>query len=249
MPFCYLCGRPFADGDLKDDDHVPAKSCFAKADRNIPLKLPTHVKCNHSYHPTDEKIGQLLALKRGATPIARSQCLSVNVFPPSSRHGVLGAITNLDIKGAIGRWVRGFHAALYLEPLPVSQHFGIQTPFPTASLMHGGMRLDQLPPQHSLFVKTIKVNRFARNLDRINSNNGKLIYECIWDQSDSGPWLCIFALNIYDWKDMGATQDFPSRGCVGFYTASTGYPPPSATRATHLQVEIPNYDSLDPFGK
>lgn len=249
IPFCYLCGHRFVDGDRKNDDHIPPKSCFAKTDRNVPLKLPTHVTCNHSYHLVDEKICQVLSLKRGVVPKARNRRVAMEVFPPSRQHSVLGAITNVDIKGAVRRWVRGFHAALYGEPLPESPNFSINTPFPTASRSSGRLRFDPLLPQHSLFVQTIKVNRFAKNLDRINSNNGELTYECIWVRSDSGPWLCIFALNIYDWKDMGAVQNFPARGCVGCYITATGEPPAGATQATSLQVVVPNYEPLDPFGR
>jgi hypothetical protein len=34
---------------------------------------------------------------------------------------------------------------------------------------------------------------------------------------NSGPWMCVFALDIYDWKDLGRTSVLPARGCAGFY--------------------------------
>jgi len=67
-------------------------------------------------------------------------------------------------------------------------------------------------PQHLNFVQTIKTNRAKNNLDRICCNKGKLTYECVWAQADNdGPWLCIFALDIYDWKDLGRTRVQPAR--------------------------------------
>ena len=249
LPFCYLCGCTFVQSDAKDRDHVPPKTCFAKTDRNVPLALPTHVSCNHSHHLTDEKIGQVISLKRGAVPGLRNRRIAISVFPPNAHRGVLGAITNIDIKGAIRRWIRGFHAALYSEPLHDATQFGINTPFPTAQLSQGALLHDPILPQHRLFVKTLKVNRSVRNVDRIESNNGKMEYECVWQQSDTGSWMCIFGLNIYDWKDMGAIQSFPARGCVGFYATPSGSAPSNATRATAISVLIPNYDPLDAFGR
>lgn len=248
LPFCYLCGKTFQDEDIKDGDHVPPKSCFAKADRNVPLELPTHVVCNHAHHLLDEKIGQVIGLKREHIPAVKDRRLKFKILPLTSNLDLSGAISDVDIKGAIRRYIFGFHAALYQEPMPKSIAFGVNTPFPTATISGGKLRHDPLLPQHALFVHVVKINRFARNLDRIRSNNGKMLYECVWKQTDGGPWICVFALNIYDWKDLGS-QHLPSRGCVGFYTGRSGLPPVNATRAIQIVVAVPNYDPLDAFGR
>ncbi|MFZ0847119.1 MAG: hypothetical protein WAM62_15140, partial [Pseudolabrys sp.] len=60
LPFCYLCGNDFVEGDEINRDHVPAQSAIAKRDRD-PLVLPTHVRCNGAHQLDDEKIGQLIA--------------------------------------------------------------------------------------------------------------------------------------------------------------------------------------------
>jgi hypothetical protein len=103
--------------------------------------------------------------------------------------------------------------------------------------------------QHFLVVDTIKTNRAKNNLDRIQCNNGKLLYECVWLQSDGGLWICVFALDIYGWKDLGDTPHLPARGCAGFYLLPSGSAPESATKAVTSMVIIPNFDPLDPFGK
>jgi hypothetical protein len=120
------------------------------------------------------------------------------------------------------------------------------TPFPRTR--DGSMEMEKLEPQHLLFVKTIKLNRAKQNLDRILSNNRKCTYECAWVQDDDKVgWLCIFALNIYDWKDLGETGVEPSRGCAGAYTLAA--PPPHATRAMDSPIILPNREPFDPFGR
>jgi hypothetical protein len=99
------------------------------------------------------------------------------------------------------------------------------------------------------FVATIKQNRARNNLDRINCNRGKVVYECVWCQSDNnGPWLCFFALDVYDWKDLGRTV-FGARGCAGFYKMPSGEVPLAASRHIDAPVVIPVADHLDPFGR
>ena len=86
-----------------------------------------------------------------------------------------------------------------------------------------------------------------RTLDTIRANTGNLTYECVWAQSDRDGWFCVFALNIYDWKDLGATPIGPARGCAGAYVTVTGHVPPSATRVSTSRLLVPNSDPLDPF--
>jgi hypothetical protein len=92
---------------------------------------------------------------------------------------------NLDIRGALERWVRAFHAALYREPLMPETGFGIETPFATASPTgDGGVALDQgRMRQHLLFAEQIKRNRAVGSTDTVVCNNGKLRYECFWGQA------------------------------------------------------------------
>jgi hypothetical protein len=58
----------------------------------------------------------------------------------------------------------------------------------------------------------------------------------------------MFALDIYDWKDLGAhAKNIPARGCAGFYMLPSGLAPENATRDHARTIIIPNYDVLDPF--
>ena len=58
LPFCYLCGEKLSEP--QNDDHVPPTSIFLPDDRNVPLILPTHKKCNNDRSDEDQLIGQLI---------------------------------------------------------------------------------------------------------------------------------------------------------------------------------------------
>lgn len=247
LPFCYLCRNNFVSNDQTNYDHVPPESVFDPADRQ-PLKLRSHAKCNHSHHLTDEKNGQMIGLRRGAAPRPenrRLRALQTSLGP---------AVIDFDVDAAVWRWIAGFHAALYQQPLCFSPtgaadprfRRSLILPFPKGSRIT--RTFDPIPPQHLRFVATIKANRFRKNLERIICNRGKLVYECVWDRyDDRDEWFCVFALNVCDWKDLGAITPRHARGCAGHYAIETNQPPPEATRAVKSPLVLPNYDRLDPF--
>jgi hypothetical protein len=248
LPFCYLCGAHFLDADIVNDDHVPAETCFDREDRNFPLILRTHRDCNADHGPIDEKIGQLIGLKQHRVVSPQNQRLRFQAIGLGSFKQFGVAVANLPIAGTVWLWIRGFHAALYGTYLAERTAYTLRTPFPAVKWTAAGLAPQPVLPQHELFVRVLKENRAADRLDRIQCNNGKLTYECVWVQLDSGPWMCIFAVNLYDWKDLGDVNNFDARGCAGSYCVPEGSRPSLATTATKLQLEIRNLDPLDPFG-
>lgn len=209
LPFCYLCGRDFVEGDLLSGDHVPPKATFNARDRQPHLKLQTHKACNESFSVEDKKVAQLIAMRRWEGPSSeRDAALEFAVYP-----GFGAGVTNLDVDQAVWRWIGGFHAALYRQPL-LTDHRSIVTPLPRADMSTGVPKVRSLRPQHALAVKTIKYNRLTGTLDTIVANNRQLRYECVWAEGDDrDKWLCLFALDIYDWKDLGShTAETPARG-------------------------------------
>jgi len=243
LPFCYLCGDALKQGQDQNRDHIPPQAIFLKQDRD-PLWLPTHLACNSGQSLADEKIGQLIALKNRKVPSdPKNRRLRFRIEEGQ------GAVVNLDLDGAVWRWVRGFHAALYREPLLHPVAGALVTPFPRGPITDGPLAAEPLRPQHAAFVLAIKKSRLSGTLDRVSSNRGKLLYECVWVQSDNdGPWMCIFAIDVYDWKDLGATDRYPTRGCAGFYTLPTGLRPETAAVGVLSEVDVPNLDPHDPFG-
>jgi hypothetical protein len=248
LPFCYVCGSEFAPGEKQTRDHVPAKACFDPTDRTPPLLLPTHAGCNSENTLVDEKIGQLVGLRRGAAPEPSKGRLRIRATN-SPEGGMMGGVNNLDVPSAIKRWIRGFHAALYGEPMPTETLFAMETPFPMATIEDGRIAFRPLREgQHREFVEVLRRQRVANNVDSIRCNNGKLVYECVWDFFNDGiARLCIFALDLYGWADLGDTAHFQRRACVGSYVLPGQAAPARATSAAAFRVLLPEVDPFDPF--
>jgi hypothetical protein len=97
------------------------------------------------------------------------------------------------------------------------------------------------------YVRELKRNRLVGTLDRVLCRNGKCRYECVWTQADDGRSLCVFGFDLYGWKDLGDLQ-LGQRGCTGSYMLPEARVPATATRATRLEMLLPNRSPLDPFG-
>src|ERR1700733_5456681 len=163
LQFCYLCGRQFVEEDEVDRDHVPPKSAFNARDKEPALILDTHVACNSELSVEDKKVGQLISLRRRERPSSpRDQALQIVHY---TNLGVM-AIENLNVDGAIWRWVKAFHAALYGKPL-IGASYAMQTPFPRGETRDGRVSVEPILKQHLLAVGAIKRNRAAGSIDVI----------------------------------------------------------------------------------
>ena len=256
LSFCYWCGNDFVPQDQKNGDHVPPKNAFAIEDRTPPLILKTHEACNSTHKITDELIGQLVALQRDyVTPDPANRRLRMEVYPGQE----FGAVTNVNVVESVLRYVRGFHAALYHRPLSLGKHT-ITTPFTPGRIVDGELVLEgPRQEQHFEIVKAIKNQRAAGNVDRIISNNRKVIYECVWvyandrtavesgQRSPTPRRACFFALDIYGWKRLGDVGVVPTRGCAGAYYMSDGQSPIGASLYKNSAPSIPNQDPWDAF--
>lgn len=245
LPFCYLCGKSLAS--LKDihPDHVPPKAIFDAKDRNFPLKVASCLTCNNKNSPTDEVIGQLIAVCHGKIPKEEKLAVEFRTYNVEGLAEPFMACIKTNIGNQITRWMRAFHTALYHEFLPNETMNAVHPPFPHGELTENGFTIKTILDQQFMFVEIIKRNRLAKRLDRIVCNNGKLQYECVWMRMDDGRWCCVFALQVYDWVEIADTN-FTRRGCVGFYCPSAGRPA-NATIATELEFPVPNEDALNAF--
>jgi len=240
--FCYICGQPWEAGDDTDRDHVPPKRLFAKGDRTPPLTLRTHVTCNNGQSGYDEQIGQLVSLLWKESPTSKDvSSLKVSSHAPEGMMPFC-AVEGLNLRIIVARWVKGFHAALYREPLPQMNGF-IHEPFP------GGDELGEdtsLHFSHTVIVNEIKKNRAAGRLDKIDAYDGQLRYECLWTHLDDGHPICMWALDVYAWHRLGDVNNFPARSCVGWYEAPTGVPE-GASRAVSVEIPFRNFEPLNAF--
>lgn len=193
LPFCYLCGKPFCLEETTNADHVPPTGLFAVADRDFPLILPTHRSCNASRSPEDQVVGQLVGMIHGRAH--DPQHLKLKLLVGRRQDGSLAAAaTGIQLRNIIRRWVRGFHAALYREPLPETAKFTTCPPLPEADPT--GRIYVPVAAVIPEFVKELKRNRSTDTLDRIVCRNGKCRYECVWSQADNGAWICIYGLDV-----------------------------------------------------
>ena len=86
--------------------------------------------------------------------------------------------------------------------------------------------------------EAIQKNQVAQWIDRICCFGGKCLYECVWERLDGGgASMCIFALQIYNWQDLGDPAE-GQRGCVGSYRPAAGRSA-TATRGTQLEFPLP----------
>ena len=155
-------------------------------------------------------------------------------------------LRGLDLQPVVGRWLRAFHAALCRQFLPTNTRNEILLPLPSGTIDGGRRRTDEIRPTHPAYVTVIRKNRVAGKLDRIECHNGKCVYECVWERLDGGGApICIFALQIYDWQNLGDASE-ARRSCVGSYGPAAGQPD-GATRGTCLQFSIQAADPLDAF--
>lgn len=243
LPFCYLCGGPL-DSAPANQDHVLARSLFAKADRTPPLKLPSHVSCNHARSGDDEDLGQLVSLLHS---LRLSTPKRLRVVPRLHPSGALLVSTPLDLRNCIWRWVRGYHAALYRSHLPDTVDRVVFPPLPSVPLGDAVLRSDDRLAQLAQIVTVIKQSRAAARTDTVVTHRGYCRYDCTWTRFDNGQWTCFFGLRIYNWEALGDSLTYPRRGCAGAYGPFAA-PPANAALASDLPIAISNHDPLDPFG-
>lgn len=246
LHFCYVCGKGFSKNAPRTRDHVPPKAIFSENDRHNPLILPAHQHCNQSSSYTDKKIGQLVALCHGQHPDETDLLLEIIPLSISNSEHEITGIGDLPLMKIFGKWVRGFHAAIYKEYLADPGGF-IYPPFPELPRnQHELQIMNRAAPVRPVLTKIIKEQMHVGRCDSIECYAEKCKYFCTWVEFDNGSPVCIFALRIYDWEELGDRAIASKRGCVGWYP---GVPPALATKGTRLHIAIPNFEPLDPFSR
>jgi len=238
LSFCYLCGVEFNSCDVVNRDHVPPSTIFREEDRDFPLKLPTHQeRCHSPLNHEDEVIGQLINLLHGIQPDPSNDKLRIQRLKDRETGKDMAAYSGKNLELLVFRWIKAFHAALYKQPL-IGNKGWVKTPFPSVKMSAGVLVEEELGQNYEQIVDAIRRNRATNSLDRIRSNNGHLRYECVWAAQTDGQWYCMFALDIYDWIELGDINNFNPQGCVGLYKLDTGLMPMNASKTTSLAFDV-----------
>jgi hypothetical protein len=253
LGFCFLCGSSFCNQseELKKTlDHLPPQAVFATSDKDFPLQVPAHWKCNHDWSKKDEIVAELIAVVHGKKKTPKKSHLEFGLASDAMTGDIIAGVGGLNIERHVIRWVRGFHAALYREFLPDQGSTNFCVSLPTPRLLSGpkaASLMQNLQRNHLTFVEVIKKNRMAERLDRIHSNNGKFTYECVWAKADDGTECCVFAIQLYDWQLLGPTNR-PRTSCVGMYLPQQGRPI-LGTQEVAIEIPILNAEPFDAFSK
>lgn len=250
LSFCFDCGESFHAGCERENhpDHIPPKAVFAESDRNFPVKVACHRRCNGGNHLVDETIGQLLATLHGkavredVVPRVKGE-----PFPVKGSEVPFGCISHPDLAKEIWRWVRAFHAALYQQYLADDVIHTVLPPVPQGRMTPDGPLIEERLEDQAYLTELLKQNRSSGRLDEIVANNGKLHYICNWSPPMTDEKrVCVFGLNLYDWKSLGS-EHFEPRGCVGRYVVNESELPPTASVQSCIHVPYVSLDRLDPF--
>lgn len=219
LRFCYLCCLDITDAQLANGEinreHVPPTGMFKEADRDVPLILPAHATCNNALKDDDQISAQLMRLIHGRPSNEHNQLdVYAGILPDGTETAAIGGF---DFRSIIRRFVRGFHSALYREPIPDFGQFMTSPPLPEAELTPDGPRFLPVEAIVNEFIPELQRHHAAGNVDSVVCRNGKVRYECVWMKADGGQWLCFYSLDINNWGALAPTEGFNNSKCVGAY--------------------------------
>ncbi len=249
LDFCYVCGEPFTEDDPSTRDHVPPKKIFRAADRNWPLILPTHDRCNSEYSFSDEQAKGLVALLHtsgdGVPPLGTE--VSCIVDEKGELCGA--AMSGLKLRRIVAKILRACYAGLYRGFLREDQtNRAIILPLPILDPESGGFDPNEDLPLHGVVCKLLKDNRKIGNIDRIEAYNGKFRFHTVWNTTDEGgDYFGVFAIDLYGWHGLANEMVGTPQGCFGTYRLSNTRPPENASVATRLELPYKYSQPRNPF--
>ncbi len=249
LDFCYVCGEPFTEDNPRTRDHVPPRSVFQSEDRNWPLILPAHDRCNSEYSFSDEQAQGLVALVHasgdGVPP------LGTEVTGIEDEQGELcgAAMTGLNLSRIVAKILRACYAALYGEFLREDQtNRAIILPLPILDRETLDVHASEQYQMHEPLCKILKDNRQVGNIDRIEAYNGKFCFHTVWVTADDGVHhVGIFAIDLYGWHGLADEMVGTPQGCFGTYRLSKTSPPVGASIATELELPYRYSQPRNPF--
>ncbi|OHB81757.1 MAG: hypothetical protein A2Z38_09770 [Planctomycetes bacterium RBG_19FT_COMBO_48_8] len=249
LDFCYMCGNPFTDTNPSTRDHVPPKKIFLLEDRNWPLILPAHEKCNSEYSFSDEQAKGLLTLLHPDTPGYPPLKTSLIGMIKRDDKPVGVLLEGLSLGTIVHKILRACHAALYHEFLPVKTNNQILLPLPIFDPKTGQVAQESHLPQHKVLCKLLKDNRRISNIDRIQAYNGKFRFEAVWSTADDDETnFAVFGIDIYNWHHLANQVLGRPQGCIGFYRINkNAFPDNASVASKSIELPFTYSELLNPF--
>lgn len=243
--FCYLCGEELEGSRLINRDHCPPKGLFAPRDReNFPIILRTHEECNSHWKEADELIG-IVTDALHTRDKSQDHAYTRRLRAEAVRIGkdLAASVSNLPLAPMAARIVRGLHALLYKEFLPIDVRSKFHVPLPEVDL--GSKRMVLPLPQTFAFSEVIRKSLVSKTADVVRAYNGQFMYACTWTHLDDGRPFCIVAFDIYTFHQLSpSVRDFP-KAFIGMYVP--GRRPVGAATATSLEFELSRDELLYPL--
>ncbi|MDI6450791.1 hypothetical protein [Anaerobaca lacustris] len=247
LGFCYVCGQDFSDDRKRTSDHVPPKSIFRSEDRDWPLILPAHEKCNSDYSKVDEQAMGLIGLLHPERP--RQVPARTTIVGIAERDGRPAAVllAGLKLRPMITKIFRACHTALYRVFMPLKTKNLILTPLLELDPKTRQPIPHTLLPQHQMACKILKDNRRIGNVDRVHANNRRFRFEVVWGTCDDG-WrhFAAFAIDIYNWHLLGNRAIGHPQGCIGMHFSNDPIPPNASVVPT-IELPFTWSEPLNPF--
>ena len=249
LDFCYVCGKPFTEDDPRTRDHVPPRSVFRSDDRNWPLILPAHERCNSGYSFFDKQAQGLVAIlwasEEGIPP------LGTEVRGIEDEHGEPwgAAMSGLQLHRIVAKILRACYAALYGEFLREDQtNRAVILPLPVLDPETANLASSESHEMHDTICKLLKDNRQIGNINKIEAYNGKFRFHTVWGTADDGlNHVGIFAIDLYEWHGLADELVGTPQGCFGTYRLSKTPPPVGAATATEIELPFHYSQPRNPF--
>lgn len=254
IPFCYLCGMPFAKGDVaaRTTEHVFAKKLLAESTGgpdSWTVTLRVHKQCEESLKKRGDN--DLAVLQTIHTRQYDKIPLSVrasarNLIMQAYKDGIPDSTPAVSAENAIRAFwqtVRGMHTVLYAEPLAAQSPRYIYPPCQSLSATSNKSIESQLSEQEwarDKILAAVSASILADSWDGVTAWHDELRYRCAWWRSadeNKVESLCFWVLDTppsLEWAMSVMGQPIP---WCGAYKAVR---PHLATMLQDESVEIVN---------
>ena len=213
IAFCYLCGDdlpPHGKHCHKRQvvgEHVIPRILLGDVPKNQTdiwaVELDVHRHCEQQLKQhTDHwlKLFQEMHVKPGNEWAKAGHIRNMPIYPSQVLHPQTGdsipAFSGCrELFDGVWRWIRGMHAALYLQFLPSDVQHWSYPPVPACSSQHDGPTIAETEMQSHLILSIIDLaTKTLDKWDGVTAWSGELVYRCVWwkrSALEGKPnWIC-----------------------------------------------------------